>query len=64
MINVGDSFVWGTATFKRLPDTKHPAFPSEKYQIKVTSNSQIPDLKPYTFLAEHEWFVQRGLLVV
>ena len=64
-IKVGDEFQvtndgW-TSTFRREADDPKPAFKYERMRVTCLSNTAAPGFAPYTFPAEPDWFVQRGL---
>lgn len=71
MIAVGDTFelVRGTGrdrrvdTYRREPDDAAPRFECERIRITHLTCSHAPNMVPYTFGAEPEWFRQRGLEV-
>jgi hypothetical protein len=64
-IAVGDTFTctYGDHinTFRREPDDESPIHSYERIRVTHLAHSLAPNMKPYTFGTEQEWFKQRGL---
>lgn len=50
-----------TNRFRRESDDPNPRFDSERIRVTHLSCSDAPNMTPYTFGTEPEWFVQRGV---
>ena len=50
-------------TYRREADNPSPVFACERIQVTHLTSNFVPNMRPYTFGAEPEWFRQRGLSV-
>lgn len=68
LVRVGDVFTHNwmgqRSILRREPDDPNPTIRYEPFRVTALSNSDEPEMHPYTFNAEQAWFRERGLYAV